>query len=128
MGGPVKPDWERLIKAHADPISREGVQPGKLLTLKRGIVAMSIKTRTMGSSRSPRGQGIPFLFHRAATPKGIIPIEIDLSHDDFLIFCKNETYAIDGKLHLAVHKHCIPWDNISEIEFIERAVVVGRKR
>jgi len=120
----MKPNWEYLIKAHTDPITREGVKLEKVFALKRGIVAMSIKTRTAGSSRSPRGQGIPFLFHRAPTPEGIDRIEIDLSHDDFLIFRKNETYSIGGELQLVAHKHCIPWDNINEIEFIESAIVV----
>src|ERR1700677_2264437 len=115
----MKPNWEHLIKAHTEPITREGLEPGKVYALKRGIVAMSVKTQAAASSRPPRGHGIPFLFHRVSTPRGIVPIEIDLSHDDFLIFRKNETYAIDGKLQLAVHKHCIPWENISEIEFIE---------
>lgn len=121
----MKPNWEHLIKAHAEPVTREGLEGGRVFALKRGVVAMSVKTQSMRSARPPRGHGIPFLFHRAPTPKGIVPIEIDLSHDDFLIFRKNETYSIDGKLHLTVHKHCIPWENIVEIEFIERATIVA---
>jgi hypothetical protein len=120
----MKPNWERLIEAHTDPVTREGVKRGKLFVLKRGIVAMSIKTRTPGSSRAPRGKGIPFMFHRTPTPEGVDRIELDLSHEGFLIFQKNDTYSVSGSLQLVVHKHCIPWENISEIEFIERAIIV----
>jgi hypothetical protein len=120
----MKPNWEHLVKAHTDPVTRKGVEPGKVFALKRGIVAMSIKTRFAGSSKSPRGHGIPFLFHRAPAPKGINSIEIDLSHDDFLIFRKSEIFSVAGQRQLVVHKHCIPWDNISEIEFIESAIIV----
>lgn len=119
----MSPDWERLIRAHAEPIRGEGFEEERLFSLKRGIVAMTVTTRSAGSGRSPRGQGVPFLFHRAASPEGTERITLDLSHDDFLIFRKTETYSVVGQTHQVVHKHCIPWDNITEIEFMESSTL-----
>jgi len=119
----MKPNWVELIEAHAEPVTRPGVR-GKVFVLKRGVVAMTIRTRTATGPQSPRRRGTPFMFHRAPTPKGINRIEIDLSYDDFLIFRKNDIYTVAGKLQLVVHKQCIPWENISAIEFIESAHIV----
>lgn len=115
----MTPDWKSLIRVHTEPMTRAGAEPGQDFKLKRGIVAMSVTTRTAGSGRSPRGQGIPFLFHRVSTPEGTERITLDLSHEDFLVFRKTDTYAIAGQTQQFCHKHCIPWENITEIEFIE---------
>ena len=116
----MKPNWGQLIEAHTEQLTRADAEPGKLFKLKAGVVAISITTRSAGSARSPRGEGIPFLFHRVSTPEGTDRITLDLSHEDFLIFGKTETYTIAGQTQQFIHKHCIPWDNITEIEFIER--------
>jgi hypothetical protein len=119
----MKPNWQQLIRAHSDPLVKEGVKEGTVFVLKRGIVAITIKTHGSGSPRAPRGQGIPFLFQRGPTPRGMHRISLDLSNGDFLVYQKNESYSVAGQTYLFAHKHCIPWEHIAEIEFIEEVPV-----
>jgi hypothetical protein len=117
----MNPDWESLIKAHTQPTTHPGAQPGTLFALKRGIVAMSVRTQSFGSGRPPRAGKMPFLFHTIPTPPGTDRITLDLSHQGFLIFRRTETYSVPGQTEIKqfVHKHCIPWENILQIEFVE---------
>jgi hypothetical protein len=115
----MKPNWENLIKSHCLPVTRAGVSSDSIFTLRREVVSISIKTRSAGSGRPPRGRGRSFLFQRTSVPAGVDRITLDLSHEDFLIFQRTEAYSVGGQTQLFGHKHCIPWDNIAEIEFIE---------
>jgi len=126
----VKPDWAGVIKQHTRPV-RDKTGAANLLTLRKGIVGVSIAA---GTARRAR---IPFLFMarqpqaRAAqagtsSNAGQSGLTVDVSHDDFLVIRKTrEQVAGDTSRRFTV-KHYIPWEKIVEIVFVEAAEEIAR--
>jgi len=112
----VKPDWAALIKQHTRP-SRDKNGGGNALTLRKGIVGVSIAA---GSARRAR---IPFLYlaRGEQVDEGQSPLTLDVSNDDFLLIRKTREQAVGDISKRFTIKHYVPWDKIVEIIFVERS-------
>ena len=112
----MKPDWAGLIKDHTRP-TRDKAAGGNALTLKKGIVGVSIAA---GSARRAR---IPFLFLSRDKHMGDVEDQsrftLDVSHDDFLLIRKTQEHATGDRSRRFTVKHYVPWDKIVEIVFVE---------
>jgi hypothetical protein len=111
----VKPDWAELIKTHTSPGPGDEARPGTALVLKEGVIGVSIRT---GSGRRTR---IPFLHRKGSVPGSRDRLILDISNEDFLLFKKKEAYFVGGQSRHFTIKHCIPWDKIVAIVFVESA-------
>src|SRR5262245_8139969 len=112
----VKPDWAALIRRHTRP-ARDKSDGGRFLTLKKGIIGVSIAA---GSARRAR---IPFVSHSHGerVEEDQSRLTLDVSNEDFLVIRKTREHAVGDTSKRFTVKHYVPWDKIVELIFVERS-------